>query len=212
MRLEQLVERPEAAREDHEPFRVLHEHRLSDEEVAELDAQVHPGVEPLLVRQLDVAADREAAGLEAATVRCGHHARPTAGDHREACLGEETAELSRLLVDGFAFGHPCGAEHRHGRPDAGERVEPFHELGLDPQRPPRVRVEKGGSAPPQEPLVGGAGAGRHLPVHRLPPDHEPPRPSELVAAGGDRLAVHRAGARAIRFVGSGRGRGVAGWH
>ncbi len=38
--LEQLVHGPEAAGQDHEAVRVLHEHDLAGEEVAELDAQV----------------------------------------------------------------------------------------------------------------------------------------------------------------------------
>jgi hypothetical protein len=57
-RLEKLVERAVAAREDHEGIGVLHEHDLAGEEVPELDPEVDVAVEPLLPRQLDVAADR----------------------------------------------------------------------------------------------------------------------------------------------------------
>ena len=49
-RLEELVERAEAAREDHERVGVANEHQLPDEEVVELDAEVDVGVERLLVR------------------------------------------------------------------------------------------------------------------------------------------------------------------
>src|SRR5919108_4877105 len=60
-RFEQLVEGAEAARKDHEGLRVLHEHRLADEEVPEVDAEVDVVVQPLLVRELDVQADGESA-------------------------------------------------------------------------------------------------------------------------------------------------------
>src|SRR6185436_20760213 len=60
-RLEQLVESSESAREDNECHRVLDEHRLADEEVAEIDQRIDVGVGTLLERQLDVATDRAAA-------------------------------------------------------------------------------------------------------------------------------------------------------
>ena len=53
-RLEQFVQRPEAAGKDHERLGILHEHRLAREEVVELDATVDIRVERLLERQLDV--------------------------------------------------------------------------------------------------------------------------------------------------------------
>ena len=73
--LEQLVHRPEAAGQDDEPVGVLHEHDLAGEEVAELDAEVDVRVERLLVWQLDVAADRQAAALATAPVGRLHRAR-----------------------------------------------------------------------------------------------------------------------------------------
>jgi hypothetical protein len=61
--LEQLVERAEAAGEDHERARVADEHDLAREEVVEGQRQVDPAVLELLVRELDVQADRGDAGL-----------------------------------------------------------------------------------------------------------------------------------------------------
>jgi len=58
-RLEQLVEGAEATGEDGECVGVLDEHHLAGEEVPELDAQIDVWVHRLLVRQLDVAADRK---------------------------------------------------------------------------------------------------------------------------------------------------------
>src|SRR3989454_1793046 len=57
-RFEQLVHRAEAAGKHDERRRVLHEHRLAHEEIAEIDGSLDVLVEPLLERQLDVAADR----------------------------------------------------------------------------------------------------------------------------------------------------------
>ncbi len=54
-RLEQLVERAEAAGRDDERARVAHEHDLAREEVAEAQGDVEVRVERLLVRQRDVA-------------------------------------------------------------------------------------------------------------------------------------------------------------
>ena len=94
-RLEQLVHRAEAAGQDHETVGVLHEHHLAGEEVAELDAEVDVLVEPLLVRQLDVAPDGQAATLAAAAVGGLHRARTAAGDHRVARSGEHAGRSLR---------------------------------------------------------------------------------------------------------------------
>ena len=98
-RLEQLVERAEAAGQDHERVGVLHEHRLAREEVPELHGEVDVGIERLLVGQLDVAADRQAAGLLAAAVGGLHDPRPAAGDDRPAVAGQPAPDVAGLLVD-----------------------------------------------------------------------------------------------------------------
>src|SRR5512142_767140 len=51
-RLERLIERPEAARKDDERGRVLHEHELANEEVAELDDRVDVRIRSLLEGEL----------------------------------------------------------------------------------------------------------------------------------------------------------------
>src|SRR6266704_4386779 len=56
-RLEQLVHRAVPAGKHDERGRVLHEHRLANEKVAEVDRALHVRVETLLERQLNVAAD-----------------------------------------------------------------------------------------------------------------------------------------------------------
>ena len=62
-RLVQLVERPEAAREDHESLRRADEADLARVEVVEGVRDVEVRVRPLLVRQDDVEADRQPAAF-----------------------------------------------------------------------------------------------------------------------------------------------------
>ncbi len=157
-RLEQLVEGPEAAGHDHERVRVLHEHRLAGEEVVELDRDVDIWVEVLLVRQLDVAADRHAAGLVGPAVGGLHRARATARHDREPGVRELAADRSRELVRLGPLLDPRRPEHRDRRTDLGERLEALDELGQDPQRPPRVGLEErrplGGAAREQLLVLG----------------------------------------------------------
>lgn len=66
--LEQLIKRPIAARRDNEGAGVADEHHLAREEVAEAKLDVQIGIGRLLVRQLNVAADRQRAGITRAEV------------------------------------------------------------------------------------------------------------------------------------------------
>ncbi len=99
-RLEQLVQGAEAAGQNHEALRVLHEHRLADEEVTEVQPEVDELVEALLEGQLDAEPDAEAAGLGGAAVGSLHGTRAAAGDHRVAGLGEGPADGHAGLVLG----------------------------------------------------------------------------------------------------------------
>ena len=123
-RLEQLVERPEPARVDHERVGVLHEHDLAGEEVAELDAEVHVRVEPLLHRQLDVAADRQAAALLAAAVGGRHDPRPAAGDDRVATLREQRRRggARPRSTASLRASAPIRRRSRRGRPTRARRT------------------------------------------------------------------------------------------
>ena len=88
----------------------------------------------LLVRQLDVEADREPAALARAPVRRLHHARPAAGHDREPGLGEPPRDVPGLRVGGVILGHPRGAEDRHRRPaDPLDGLEALAELARDPR-------------------------------------------------------------------------------
>src|SRR5260370_5465835 len=143
-RLEQLVHRAVAAGEDNERGRVLHEHRLADEEVAEVNRPLHVGVEALLERQLNVAADREAVALLAAAVRRLHDPGAATGDDREAFLGELAGRLDGLLVAGLVGLGARRAEDGDGAVDVRQRVEPLDELHHNAQYATRVR--RGASA------------------------------------------------------------------
>ena len=114
-RLEELVERAEAAREEDERLGRLHEHRLPGVEVAERHADVAVRVQVLLVRQLDVEADGDAARLLGAAVGRFHDARTAAGDNGEAGVDGKSSETPRVLVPGVALRRARRAEDRHAR-------------------------------------------------------------------------------------------------
>ena len=84
------------------PLRVLHEHRLAGEEVAEVDADVDPLVIALLEGQLDAQADRHPAGLAGALVRGLHRARTATGDDGMASLGQQPPDLDAEVVLGLS--------------------------------------------------------------------------------------------------------------
>ena len=208
-RLEQLVERAEAAGQDHE--RVARTSRTSS----------------CARRSSGTRSPRSTYGLSACS--CGSSMLqpierppaswqprlaasmtpgPAAGDDGEAGLGQQPPQLARQLVDWIALGRARRAEHGHGRPDAGQRVEAFDELGQDPQRRATgpCRGRRFGS--PRKALVGSAGPGG---ICRPPlaPDHEPPcrrswsRPVVIGSPSSARARVRS------RSSGRGRGRGIA---
>ena len=108
------------------------------------------GIDPLLVRQEDVEADREATGLLAAAVRSLHHPRAATGDHGEASPRELGADRARRLVPRRPLADPRRAEHGHGWPvDPVDRLEPGEELGGDQGHVTRKRLV----TTPQQPSV-----------------------------------------------------------
>ena len=131
-RFEQLVERPEAAREDDEPLGGLHEADLARVEVVEGQADVEVRVLVLLVREVDVEADREAAALLGSAVRGLHHTRAAAGDHGPARLREESPRGARGFVRGMPLVHARRAEERdHGERNLRDGLEAHLELARD---------------------------------------------------------------------------------
>ena len=96
--LGQLVERAEAAGHHDVGRREVHEHHLAREEMAEVEADVLVRVAGLLVRQLDVEADRRRASREGALVGRFHDARAAAGDHAEAGVGQQARDVLGQLV------------------------------------------------------------------------------------------------------------------
>jgi hypothetical protein len=98
--------------EDDEAFGRLDEHRLADVEVAKRQLDVEVAVAGLLVRELDVEADRGAATLAGAPVRGLHHPGTPARYDRKPCLCEAARDCARGLVGLVPFAHPGGAEDR----------------------------------------------------------------------------------------------------
>src|SRR6185437_8759740 len=155
-RLEQLVQRAEPAGQHDERLRVLDEHGLADEEVAELQADLDVVVEPHLGGQLYTQADRNPADAGGALVGRLHDAGPTPGDHRVAGPGQRLADgLGNLVIRAVPLG-PGAAEDRHGQAELGQQPETLDELSLDAQHPPRVGVHPvARAAAVQQPLIGG---------------------------------------------------------
>src|SRR5204862_709783 len=109
-RLEQLVHRAIASGKRDERRRILHEHRLAHKEVAKVDGPLYPLIRALLEGQLDVAADRQPATLFGAAIGRFHDTRTTAGDDREAFLGEHARGLARGRVEMVSLQGPRRAE------------------------------------------------------------------------------------------------------
>ena len=116
-RVEQFVERAEAAGKDHECRRPQDEVKLAHGEVVELEAQLGRDVRVglLLVRQVDVEADAFGADFEGAAVGGFHDAGSAAGhDHELAAAigglgnGDEAAEFAGLVVEVALGQDPLG--------------------------------------------------------------------------------------------------------
>ena len=107
--LEHLVERPEAARKDHQRLCQIREPELPHEEIVELEVQPlrDVAVRPLLEGQFDVQAHGFAARLLGAAVGGLHDARAAAGRDDEAMVrrgelarpdGQQLRQFARFLV------------------------------------------------------------------------------------------------------------------
>src|SRR5690606_6150973 len=162
--LEQLVQGAEAAGQHDEALGVLDEHQLADEEVAEVQADVDVGVQPLLEGELDAEADRDAVRLQGALVGRLHGPGATPGDHREARLDQAAAQLDAGLVLPGVLGGARRAEDADGGRELGQGAEALDDLRRHAQHAPGVGVDPAaGGALVQQPLVGGAR------LHLVPP-------------------------------------------
>src|SRR5688500_2818813 len=137
-RFEQFVEGPEATREDDVRVGVLHEHRLADEEVAEVHRGVDVRIRSLFEWKLDIAADRATAAEFRALVGGFHDSRPGAGDDVVAGDGEEPRGFLRGLVHRIVGPRARRTEKRDALRHFGEHVEPLDELAHDAQHAPRI--------------------------------------------------------------------------
>ena len=141
-RLEEFVERAEAAGEDDESARVLHEHDLAHEEVAEGEFDALVRVWLLLKRERDVQAHGSAARLDATLVGGFHDARAAPGDDRKLLRRQHAATVDRPLVLGFRRRGAGRAEDRHGVSDARERVGGIDEFAHDPEGAPGLMLQR----------------------------------------------------------------------
>ena len=135
-RLEQLVERAEAAGEDHEAARVAHEHHLAREEVVELEAEVQYGFRPCskgssMFSPIDGAPASRAPRL-AASMSPGPPPVMIASR-----LAEQARGLARGRVLRVVALNARRAEERHRRAHVGQRVEARSQLPRSARCGPR---------------------------------------------------------------------------
>src|SRR5262245_27182132 len=138
-RLEDLVERAEAAGQAHEAAGVLHEHDLAHEEVVEGDHGVGVAVAGLGVSgQLDIEADRTARAAARALVRGFHEPGAAARDHREPGAREGLADAHGGGVVAMPGGRPRAPEDRDRGPHGPQALEALDELADDLEDGPGV--------------------------------------------------------------------------
>ena len=95
------------------------------------------------MRQLDVAADRQAAALAAPRLAASMMpGPPPVMTAKPASASAPADRPRRARRPGRRLRDPRRAEDGDRRPDLGQRVEALDELGQDPQRPPRVGLEE----------------------------------------------------------------------
>ena len=80
------------------PWRVLEEHHLADEEVAKVQGQVLEVVRNLLLGDFDIQSDAARAGVGGPFVGGLHDAAAAAGDDGKARVGELAGRLFSEFV------------------------------------------------------------------------------------------------------------------
>src|SRR5262249_33059578 len=110
------------------------------------DPAVQVWIRVLLGRKLDVAPDRDAAGLARAAIRRFHDARAATGHDRESRLRQPPTEVASQSVVGMILGEAWGAEQ--GTAGAREVKAPkaAHDLGEDPDRTNELEASGLGTA------------------------------------------------------------------
>lgn len=154
--LEQLVQRPIAARQADEGARVLDERQLPEEEVVKRHAEPDVGVRGLACREVDREADGAGAvddsSIGRALVAGRHEAGSPAGDHGEARLGQEPGRLAGPGPPVRDRSCPGGAEHRDAAPDRTQRAECLEGFVRDPSDPSGIIVAQSGQEVASEQL------------------------------------------------------------
>src|SRR5438067_9188290 len=100
--------------------------------------------------QLDVAPHREAATVARSAVGSFHQAWPAAGDDGEATAGELRGKFASRFIHWVRRPHACRTKKGHRRAHRSQGIEPFDELGLDPEYAPWIGLQKLGKRRPLE--------------------------------------------------------------
>src|SRR5579885_964688 len=102
-RLKEFIHCAKAAGENHKAFRVFDKHGFANEEVAEVNRDLHVSVDVLLVWWLHIAADRLPSALNSPPIRSLHDARSAASNNAKACLGQMPGALACGLIHGVVW-------------------------------------------------------------------------------------------------------------
>src|SRR5574337_452404 len=130
-RLKQFVQGAETARQDDERNGVLDKHDLPNKEVLEIDQAGQVSVGFLLMRKLDVEADRHATRFIGTLVCRLHRARAPAGDDGVPVLNQQATDLFSHRVGGIIPPDMRRSEDRHCRRNCGKRLQPVDKLRDD---------------------------------------------------------------------------------
>ena len=118
-----------------EGIRIFHEHDFSDKEMAKGNPLIQIEIWLLFFGQLNITADRSAAGFLGTAVSSFHDSRPTAGHHGKTSLGEFGTGLPSETVIRMIFSEARRAENRNARPNKVELTKAPHEFEKNPRRP-----------------------------------------------------------------------------
>ena len=110
--------------------------------MAEVHHDVEVGVGALLLRELDVAADGEAARVLRAAVGGLHDAGAAAGHDGEAGVGQAGADIAGELVVAMVLLEARGAEDGDARADEVELAEAAHHLEEDLDGEPELEAAR----------------------------------------------------------------------
>ena len=113
---EHLVKRAVASGEEDCARRVLHEHGLADEEIAELDSEIYPIVGGFFEGELNGKTHRSASRKRCSTVGRLHDAGAAAGNDSDVLIGKLACNLHGVFIVRVGWFGSSRSEYGYRRP------------------------------------------------------------------------------------------------